>query len=90
NPDFEGNSVKIVTATIDSENTPNSDGYIAKFTFKAVTGDEGVFILSNGYNSSVGFDTYVDFTDDIDIFSFVGNSINIDSTPVIINAAEAE
>lgn len=91
NDETTENAVNAFANTINREAAVSTDGTILKFTFKALTDNEGSFALTKDYNSKFGFDTtLVLAVGDIDLNLLEGNTLNIDTTPVVINAAAAE
>lgn len=90
NPEFETGYLKAVYVTIDETTAAKTDGSVLKMTFKSLTGKEGIFQLSNGYHTELGFDTMLSATKgEESIMKFKGNSLNIDRTELKINSAEA-
>lgn len=93
NSEFSETVLKTVAITIDEENAASTDGYIMKLTFKALSDKTGSFSLTNGYHTlvGVGYDTTLLLTEgEVNSYQFEGNTLNIDTTPVVINAAAAE
>ncbi len=95
NPDFEDTYVKSAFVIVGAEDKAvNTDGSILKFVFKSLNGKEGVFTLSNGYQTKVGYNTSVQFSKNetaegkpSDIM-YSGSNLAVDGTDLIINAAE--
>ncbi len=77
--------VKSVAVTIDEEKAANTDGYVMKFTFKSLTGEEGAFTIKDAYHSITTYDTYIGLSTNGEIKELGGNELNIDATPVVVN-----
>lgn len=90
NPEFDYGYLKAVAITIDAEKAAKADGKVMKLTFKSLNGEEGAFILSNGYHTKLGYNTalYLDGIDDTEQKSllFEGDSLNVNRDKLIINA----
>lgn len=96
NPEFGENGVKSAFVIVNAEDAAvKSDGNILKFVFKSLTGKEGVFTLSNGYHTKVGYHTGVQLSkinakegEAADIM-YDGTSLAINNANVTINALGA-
>lgn len=90
NPVFDYGYLKAVAITIDADKAAKTDGKVMKLTFKSLNGEEGAFVLSNGYHTKLGYNTalYVDDVADTDNKSllFEGDSLNVSRDKLIINA----
>jgi len=91
NPSYNNDSVKVVSIVdlgMDEIKDP-VDGAIAKVSFEVVAEGETELSLSSRMNSTFGADTVVSFTkDNVHTTHDDANEIYIDSTPIVINAAE--
>ncbi len=94
NPNFAEGYAKAAYVTIDEDKAAKTAGTVMKMTFKSKNGQAGSFALSNGYhtelahNTVISVDTVVD--KEVTSLSFVGDDLNIDTTPVTVNAQPAE
>lgn len=88
NPDYIDSCLKAVHVTINNESMADIDGHVLKLEFKAKTAAAGTFTLMNRYNTQVGHDTSILLlnSETESNLGVEGNSLIIDSTPVIINA----
>ena len=92
NPEFSKGCLKVLYATIDSDAAVTTDGKVLKITFKSLNGKQGIFTISNGYNTELYYNTVLGVYSEQkekDI-EYDGNNLFIDTTPVIVNAADAE
>lgn len=78
--------VKCVAVTINEEAASHTNGHVMKLTFKSVTGEEGAFALKDAYHSITSYDTYIGLSTGGKLDELGGNDLNIDKTPVIVNA----
>lgn len=85
NPDFSGDSVKIAFASI-AENTLGTDGAYIKATFKALTDEGGEIMLSNRYNTKLGFDMKLSILNNETnkITSIASDEFGVDTTPIVL------
>ncbi|MBQ8301684.1 MAG: hypothetical protein IJX57_06955 [Clostridia bacterium] len=91
NADFTGGSLKTAHITINAETAVKADGTVMKVTFKSIDGSEGKFALSNGYHSTLGFNTSLQVDDGSNkSVLFSGNDFFVDTTEVVVNGADAE
>ena len=91
NPDYKGNSVKTMLITADTDVMAKADGHIVKFTFKSLNGKEGSFTLLNTYDTTVGYDTSLilkDLNDAANSSTYEGDNLNVDASPVTVNAGK--
>lgn len=88
NADFADTFVKSVYVTIDTENAAKSNGKIMKLTFKSLNGSKGTFTLSNGYETDLGYNTTFGCDHDKTSVTYSGDNLDIDTTPVVVNAAD--
>lgn len=90
NDNFSDNALKTVAVTIDEENAAAADGYVMKLTFKSLTGNEGSFALTTGYNSTFGveYDTTLNLVTGENSSEYLsGNTLNVNTTPLVINGS---
>lgn len=91
NPDYKGNSVKTALITVDTDVMAKADGKVLKLTFKSLNGKEGSFTLLNTYDTTLGYDTSLilrGLNDDSNSSTYEGDSLNVDATPVTVNAGK--
>lgn len=88
NADFADVYVKAACITIDAENAAKTNGKVMKLTFKSLNGNKGSFTLSNGYETDLGYNTILDYNNGEGILSYSGDNLDIDTTPVVVNAAD--
>lgn len=87
NPDFMGNYAKSVGVISNGENAVKSNGKVMKMTFKSINGSKGEFVLSNSYTTNLGYDTLIIYQKDINLSKYSGDNLDVDTTPVVVNAA---
>ncbi len=87
NAEFSKNILKAASITIDAEKAAKEDGSVMKLTFKSLTGNKGSFTLSNGYDTKLGYNTYItlDNTENKSSSLYEGNNLYIDTTAVVVN-----
>ena len=93
NAEFADGYLKTGYITIDKDAAVKEDGNILKVTFKSINGKDGVFFLSNGFQTRLGYNTslYLDSTTENDnTTNYKGNKLAIDTTPVFVNLEAAE
>ncbi len=91
NTEFTSDSAKIaVVADLGLEDKePTKDEAILKLTFVSITEEPAEIAISTRSNSKYGMDTSFTFKSDDKNFTLDDvNELNIDTTPVVINAAE--
>lgn len=86
NPDFNIDYVKAAFVTINADTAVQTDGAVMKLTFKSLNGGEGVFTLSNGYDTKVGYNTSL-LVDDV-VAGEKSNSKEFDGTDLFVNPTE--
>lgn len=87
NAEFSKNILKAASITIDAEKAAKEDGSVMKLTFKSLTGNKGSFTLSNGYDTKLGYNTYItlDNTENKSSSLYEGNKLYIDTTAIVVN-----
>ena len=91
NPDYSDNTLKTALITVDTDAMVKADGSVVKFTFKSLNGKEGSFALPNAYSTTVGYETTIDLADISDaakLVTYSGDNLNVDATPVTVNAGK--
>lgn len=83
---------KAIATTINAETAVKSDSAVMKFTFKSINGKEGTFSLGNSYSTKVGvgYDVYLATYKEDTPVKLNGDKLAIDTTPVVVNAADTE
>ncbi len=89
NADFAGLYVKTPYVTINSETAAKANGIVMKLTFKSLTGDLGIFSLSNGYHTKVGYNTTLLIDNSEGSVEYYGDTLRVDTTPVFINSGSS-
>ena len=56
-------------------------------TFKSINGSKGEFTLANSYTTNLGYDTLIIYQKDVKLSKYNGDNLDIDTTPVVVNAA---
>ena len=94
NPDFNIDYVKSSFVTINADTAVQTDGAVMKLTFKSLNGGEGVFTLSNGYDTKVGYNTSL-LVDDVvageksNSKEFYGTDLFVNPTEIYVNRTDA-
>lgn len=93
NAEFGNGVVKAAAVTIDANAGVTADGAVMKFTFKSLTGKEGAFSISNGYNTKVGYNSTLLLDtvkeDGTSAIEYDGIDLVINTDAVVINAEGA-
>ncbi len=82
--------LKAVFVTVDKDTALSSDGKALKLTFRSLDGTDGTFALSNGYNTELGYDTFLR-TDSADAplsTLFEGINLKTDTTALTVTGAK--
>ena len=90
NPEYAEGYVQSIYITDNADAAAKSNGKIMKFTFKALTDAESSFVLTDGYQTRLGYTTSLLITSSADdsTIGHQGSTLAIDTTPVIVNATE--
>lgn len=89
NPDFDENYLKSVYVTINGETAAKADGHVLKLTFKSLNGEKGEFMLSNGYQTRLGYNTRLILDrDGSESMKYEGSDLNISADTLVINGGD--
>ena len=90
NPDFAENYLKSAYVTIDGEAAARADGHVLKLTFKSLNGKKGEFLLSDGYQTNLGYNTSLFVREGNTSEKYRGDDLKISTDALVINGEAVE